>query len=63
MAEGLFHEAILDGPGAAHTPIGRGHFLNHAELDAIGRGEAPRGKNALPPMPCIQSQDTTETFE
>jgi hypothetical protein len=41
MAEGLFHEAILDGPGAAHAPIGRGHFLNHAELDAIGGGEAP----------------------
>jgi hypothetical protein len=42
MAEGLFHEAILDGPGAAHAPIGRGHFFDHAELNAIGGGE-PRG--------------------
>ena len=39
MAEGLFHEAILDGPSAAHAPIGSGHFLDHAELDAVGGSE------------------------
>jgi hypothetical protein len=36
IADGLFHQAILDGPGAAHAPIGRNHFLDHGELDAIG---------------------------
>jgi len=40
IAEGLFHQAILDGPGSAHAPMGHGHFLNHAELDAIGGSEA-----------------------
>ena len=39
LADGLFHQAILDGPGAAHAPIGGDHFLDHGELDAIGRGE------------------------
>ena len=39
IADGLFHQAILDGPGAAHAPIGGNHFLDHGELDAIGGGE------------------------
>jgi hypothetical protein len=40
MADGLFHQAILDGPGAAHAPVGGDQFLDHSELDAIGGGEA-----------------------
>jgi hypothetical protein len=39
IADGLFHQAILDGPGAADAPIGRNHFLDHGELDAIGGRE------------------------
>jgi hypothetical protein len=39
IADGLIHQAILDGPGAAHAPIGGNHFLDHGELDAIGGGE------------------------
>ena len=33
-------KAGLDGPGAAKTPVGGGHFLDHAEFDAIDRTEA-----------------------
>ena len=40
ITDGLFHQAILDGPGSAHAPMGRGHFLDDAELNAIGGGEA-----------------------
>jgi hypothetical protein len=39
IADGFIHQAILDGPGAAHAPIGGNHFLDHGELDAIGGGE------------------------
>jgi hypothetical protein len=41
MADGLIHQAILDGPGAAHAPIGGDHFLDHGVLDAVGGGETP----------------------
>jgi len=30
----------LDRPGAAETPVGGGHFLDHAEFDFVDRGEA-----------------------
>jgi len=39
IADGLCPSSDLDGPGAAHAPIGGHHFLDHGELDAIGRGE------------------------
>ncbi len=32
---GAGEEAILDGPGATEAPVGGGHFLDHAELDAV----------------------------
>jgi hypothetical protein len=32
-------EAVLNGPVAAQAPVGGGHFLDHAELDAIARAE------------------------
>jgi hypothetical protein len=41
IADGLIHQAILDGPGAAHAPIGGDHLLDHGELDAIGGSETP----------------------
>ena len=34
--EGIGKQGILNGPGAAETPIGGGHLLDHAELDAVG---------------------------
>lgn len=37
----LVHEAGLDGPGAAKAPESGGHFLDHAEFDAIGGAESP----------------------
>ena len=40
VLEGLLHQAILDGPGAAHAPVRGGHFLDHTELDAIEGAEA-----------------------
>jgi hypothetical protein len=40
IADGLIHQAILDGPGAAHAPVGRHHLLDHGELDTIGRRES-----------------------
>ena len=36
----LGEEGIFDGPGAAEAPVGSGHLLDHAELDAIERAEA-----------------------
>jgi hypothetical protein len=33
--EAVFEEALLDGPEAAHAPVGGGHFLDHPELDAV----------------------------
>jgi hypothetical protein len=33
----LAHELGLDGPRAAHAPVGDGHFLDHAELDFVDR--------------------------
>ncbi len=41
IAEGLSGDSVIegagfDGPGAAHAPEGEGHFLDDAELDAIG---------------------------
>ena len=30
----------LDRPGAAETPVGGGHLLDHAEFDFVDRGEA-----------------------
>ena len=38
--DGVVEEAGFDGPGAAHAPVGGGHFLDHAELDPVGGGEA-----------------------
>ncbi len=38
--EGFLDEAILDGPGAAHAPIGGGHLLDETELDVIDGAEA-----------------------
>ena len=35
----MIHQAILDGPSAAHAPVGGDHFLDHGELDAIGGSE------------------------
>ena len=32
----VFEEASFDGPGAAETPVGSDHLLDHAELHAIG---------------------------
>jgi hypothetical protein len=32
-------QAGFDGPGAAHAPPGGDHFLDDAELDAVGRLE------------------------
>jgi len=34
------HELGLHGPGAAHAPVRRGHFLNHGLLDAIDGSES-----------------------
>jgi len=39
IADGLIHQAILDGPGATHVPIGGCHFPDYGEPDAIGGGE------------------------
>jgi hypothetical protein len=33
--DAVFEEALLDGPEAAHAPVGGGHFLDHAEFDAV----------------------------
>ena len=33
--EAVFEEAAFDGPEAAHAPVGGGHFLDHAEFDAV----------------------------
>ena len=38
--EFLREEGVFDGPGAAEAPVGSGHLLDHAELDAIERAEA-----------------------
>jgi hypothetical protein len=37
----LIHEDGLDRPGAAKAPESGRHFLDHAELDAIGGAEFP----------------------
>ena len=38
--ETVLEQAALDGPEAAHAPVGGGHFLDHSEFDAIHRFEA-----------------------
>ena len=38
--EALLEGAGLHGPGAAHPPVGGGHFLDETELHAIGGLEA-----------------------
>jgi len=38
--EGALEEIGFDGPGAAHAPIGGGHFFDHAHLDVIEGSEA-----------------------
>jgi hypothetical protein len=38
--EAVVEQLGFDGPGAAHAPPGCGHFLDEAELDAVGRLEA-----------------------
>ena len=35
----FLEKAVLDGPEAAQSPVGGGHFLDHAELDAIQGAE------------------------
>jgi len=35
----FLEKAVLDGPEAAQAPVGGGHFLDHAELDAIQGAE------------------------
>jgi hypothetical protein len=36
----LIHQVSLDGPSAAKAPERGGHFLDHAEFDAIGGVES-----------------------
>src|ERR1039457_3602142 len=36
----VIEQSRLNGPGAAEAPVGGGHFLDHAELDAIEGAEA-----------------------
>ena len=36
----VFIDAELEGPGAAHAPVGSGHFLDETELEGIGGLEA-----------------------
>lgn len=36
----VVEEAGLDGPGAAHAPAGGDHFLDEAQLDAVGGRKA-----------------------
>jgi hypothetical protein len=38
--ESVGKELVLHGPGAAHAPVGGGHFLDHGLLDAIDRAES-----------------------
>lgn len=38
-ANAIVHQAGLNSPGAAKTPERSGHFLDDAELDAIGGSE------------------------
>ena len=33
--EAIFEQPAFDGPEAAHAPICGGHFLDHAEFDAV----------------------------
>jgi hypothetical protein len=33
--EGFFEQVLFDGPGAAEAPVRGGHFLDHAEFDAV----------------------------
>jgi hypothetical protein len=39
-SEGAGHEAVFDGPRAAHTPVRGDHFLDHAHFEVISRAEA-----------------------
>lgn len=44
-----FEEAVFDGPGAAQSPIGGGHFLDHAEFDIVRPWRSAfREERALP---------------
>jgi len=47
--EGFGHAGILDAPGAADTPEGGGHILDHGAFDAIDGREALEvtGENGL----------------
>ena len=40
LLDAVIEKPGLDGPGAAHAPIGGGHFLDHAEFDSIAGSEA-----------------------
>jgi hypothetical protein len=48
----IFEHAGFESPSAAETPVGSDHFLDHAELHAIGRLEAIE----------VIAEDSLETF-